>query len=608
MKLITIDFETFYDKEFSLSKLSTEEYIRDKRFEVIGVSIKERHAEPQWYTGDDVEKALAQYNWDKCAVLAHNTMFDGAILSWRYGIRAGLWLDTLSMARPLHGSEVGGSLAALSKHYGLGEKGTEVVNALGKRRKDFSKEELAKYGEYCKNDVALTHALFHILGSKVSKKELEIIDLTLRMFVEPVLELDGELLRTHLKEVVDRQEKLISLAQADRATLMSNEKFAAKLYELGVEPPTKISPTTGKPTLALAKTDEAFKALAEHPDEKVQALVAARLGNKSTIEQTRTERFIEVSKRGTLPIPLKYYAAHTGRWGGTDKLNLQNLPSRGANKNKLKRAIKAPEGYVIIDCDSSQIEARTVAWLAGQNDLVEAFANKQDVYKIMASQIYSKNVEDITPEERFVGKWVVLGAGYGLGGAKLQVQLKTAGIDVPLDECKRIISVYRDKAFKIKELWGTAQKALTHILMDERMWLGREGVLLVDGAKGILLPSGYYLNYEKLKVESSDNGEQFTYISRKGKAGVETKIYGGKVVENICQAVARCVIAEQMLLINKRYRPVLTVHDAIAVVAPKAEAEDARAYVEQCMRWVPAWATGLPLDCESGMAERYGDC
>lgn len=608
MKLITLDFETYYSKDYSLSKISTEEYIRDKRFEVIGLSIKERHDEPQWYTDGDIERVLKEYNWSKCAILAHNTMFDGAILSWRYGIRAGLWLDTLSMARPLHGSEVGGSLAALSKHYGLGEKGTEVVNALGKRRKDFSAAELAKYGEYCKNDVALTHALFHILGGKVDRKELEIIDLTLRMFVEPVLELDGELLRTHLKEVVDRQEKLISLAQADRTTLMSNEKFAEKLYALGVEPPTKISPTTGKPTLALAKTDEAFKELAEHPDERVQALVAARLGNKSTIEQTRTERFLKIAERGPLPIPLKYYAAHTGRWGGTDKINLQNLPSRGANKNKLKRSIRAPKGHVVIDCDSSQIEARTVAWLAGQNDLVEAFANKEDVYKIMAAQIYDKKVEYITPEERFVGKTTILGAGYGMGGAKFQTQLKVFGVDIPLDECKRIISVYRDKAYAIKGLWGNAQKALTYMMMGQQMWLGREGVLLVDGEKGILLPSGYYLKYENLRAESTDNGEQFTYDSRKGKAIIPTKIYGGKVIENVCQAVARCVIAEQMLLINKRYRPVLTVHDAIAVVAPEAEAADARAYVEQCMRTVPKWAEGLPLDCESGMADNYGDC
>lgn len=316
MKLITLDFETFYDREYSLSKISTEEYIRDPRFEVIGLGIKDRNSEPRWYTDGDIERVLKEYDWSKCAILAHNTMFDGAILSWRYGVRPKLWLDTLSMARPVHGSEVGGSLAALSTHYGLGEKGTEVVNALGKRRKDFSKVELDKYGEYCKNDVQLTHALFHILGSKVDKKELEIIDLTLRMYTEPVLELDRELLTAHLSEVIERQEKLISLAQADRATLMSNDKFAAKLYELGVEPPTKISPTTGKPTLALAKTDEAFKALAEHPDERVQALVAARLGNKSTIEQTRTERFLDISNRGTLPIPLKYYAAHTGRWGG----------------------------------------------------------------------------------------------------------------------------------------------------------------------------------------------------------------------------------------------------------------------------------------------------
>jgi DNA polymerase len=303
-------------------------------------------------------------------------MFDGAILSWLFNIKPMMWLDTLCMARATDGIEVGNSLAKLAIRYDLGVKGQEVVNALCKCRVAFTKEELARYGEYCKNDVDLTYKLFQILAKRFSKAEIRLIDLTLRMFTEPVLQLNLPMLEQHLEEVKDKKERLMAAAASDRETLLSNDKFAGLLQSLGVEVPTKISPTTGKEAWALAKSDEGLKALQEHPDLRVQALVAARLGTKSTLEETRTERFIGIAKRGDMPVPLRYYAAHTGRWGGDDKLNLQNLPRSG----RLKQAIVPPEGYKIINADSSQIEARTVAWLAGQEDFVDAFDNGEDVY------------------------------------------------------------------------------------------------------------------------------------------------------------------------------------------------------------------------------------
>jgi DNA polymerase len=312
---------------------------------------------------------LGKFKWSEAFVLAHNTMFDGAILSWKFGIKPMAWLDTLCMARATDGLEVGNSLAKLAERYNLGVKGNEVVNAMGKRRAAFSDEDLSKYGDYCRNDVDLTYALFQCLAPKFTKTELKLIDLTLRMFTEPVLELDLPSLEQHLEDVKDKKEKLMAAAESDRDTLMSNDKFAALLQSIGVVVPTKISLTTGKEAWALAKSDEGLKELQEHEDLRVQALVAARLGTKSTLEETRTTRFIGIAKRGNMPVPLRYYAAHTGRWGGDDKLNLQNLPRSG----RLKQAIIPPDGYVIINADSSQIEARTVAWLAGQTDLVEAF-------------------------------------------------------------------------------------------------------------------------------------------------------------------------------------------------------------------------------------------
>jgi len=607
MKIITVDFETYYGKALGFKTHTTEEYVRHSDFEVIGVGIKKGRDETEWFSGthEEIQAFFNKFDWTNNYVLAHNTAFDGAILSWLFGIKPKGWLDTLSMARAIHGVDAGGSLAILAERYGIGEKGKEVANALDKRRKDFSPEELARYGEYCCNDVELCYELFDIFMQSFPLAELKVIDTTLKMFVEPILELDLPLLEQHLEDVKERKEKLLEAAASHIDDLMSNDKFAVLLHKLGVVPPKKISARTGKEAWAFAKTDEEFKKLAEHPDPRVQALVAARLGNKTTLEETRTQRFIDIAKRGAMPVPLKYYAAHTGRWGGDDKINLQNLPSRGQNAGKLKKAIRAPKGYVIIDADSAQIEARTLAWLAEQNDLVEAFKNGEDVYKIMASAIYNKPVEQITKEERFVGKTTILGSGYGMGAQKFQDQLKTFGTDISLAEAQRIISVYRETYPAIPKLWSASSKALDHIFRNKEYALGKPGVIKVDEENfGFVLPNGLLLRYDGFRKVTQDGKDQYIYKTRKGIV----KIYGGKVVENLCQAIARCVIAEQMSKISKRYRVVLTVHDAVACVARKEEADEARAYIEECMRWTPAWAEGLPLNCESGMAESYGDC
>ena len=607
MNLITIDFETYYDRDFSLSKMTTEEYIRSELFETIGVAVRVNDGETQWFSGTEKETwtFLQKFDWANSIALAHNAVFDMAILNWRYGISPKKIADTLSMARAIHGTEVGGSLGALVQHYQLGEKGTEVINALGKRRIDFSDDDLSRYAGYCINDVNLTYGLFGCLAPNFPVAELNLIDLTVRMFTEPVLELDTGVLHRHLTEVQDSKARLMEGIDESKDMLMSNPQFAELLRAQGVEPPMKISPTTGKETYAFSKTDEEFKALLEHEKETVQALVAARLGVKSTIEETRTQRFIEIAGRGVMPIPLRYYAAHTGRWGGDGKVNMQNLP----RSSPLKRAILAPQGYMMIDSDSSQIEARTLAWLSEQNDLVEAFDRGEDVYKIMASAIYGKDINDITKDERFVGKTTILGAGYGMGAKKFRSQLKTFNVDMPQEECERIISVYRQTYPMIPMLWREAGNALLAIANDQSAPLGRSGVLDVVGAKGIRLPNGLYIKYPNLRRWTNESGkEELVYDTKKGKAVIPNRIYGGKVIENVCQALARIAIGEQMLLIAKKYRVVMTVHDAIACIVPTAETETAREFVEIAMRIRPKWAPDLPLNCESGAGRSYGDC
>ena len=608
MDLITVDFETYYDKTFSLSKMTTEAYIRDPRFEVIGVGVKVNNGGTEWASGthEQLKEYFSEFDWGNSMVLAHNTMFDGAILSWLFDIHPRVWADTLCIGRAIHGVEAGGSLKAMAERYKLGVKGTEVLNALGKKRLDFNTNELSRYGDYCINDVELTYKLFGRMGKQFPRQELKIIDLTLRMFIEPMLDLDLGLLEQHLEDTKDIKDRLLEDAGVVKKDLMSNPKFAELLEGVGVIPPMKKSPTTGKETFAFAKSDEAFKALLEHEDVRVQALVNARLGNKSTLEETRTQRFIDIAKRGLLPVPVKYYAAHTGRWGGADKINLQNLPSRGPNGKKLKKSMIAPDGHILIDCDSSQIEARVLSWLAGQDDLTEAFRVGDDVYKKMAMSIYGVNrEEDVTKDQRFVGKTTILGAGYGMGAVRFKDQLQSFGFDMELDEARRVINIYRETNFSITTLWHDAAFTLENMASKNKTELGRSGVIeIIPDNNAIVLPSGLLMRYDGLQGKLNEQGMEYTYRTRRGP----TRIYGGKVIENVCQAVARCIIGEQMLKIAKRYKVVLTVHDSVVCCVPEEELDEARTYIEGCMRWLPNWADGLPIDCESGVGKSYGDC
>ena len=619
MSFVTLDFETYYAKDFSLSRLTTEEYVRNPKFEVIGVSMKIDDDAPMWFSGTHAEiKAwLGQVDWSNSALLCHNTQFDGAILSFIFNIVPAYYFDTLCMARAIHGVDAGGSLAALVERYSLGKKGTEVVNALGKRRADFSKEDLERYAEYCINDTQLTFRLFNaLLAEGFPQSELDLIDMTLRMYTQPVLHVDDALLLQRLEEIKQEKSELLrglmdklgAATEEDvRKKLASNPQFAAVLKEHGVEPPKKVSVTTNKETFALAKNDEGFIALLESDNPLVQQLCAVRLGTKSTIEESRIERFIGIGarNRGRLPIPLKYYGAHTGRWAGTDSVNFQNLPSRDKKKKTLKNSVIAPEGYTVINCDSSQIEARVLAWLAGEHALVEQFREGDDVYSRFASKIYKRPISKADPVERFVGKTCILGLGYGTGAAKLRHTLKTQppGADLPEDECKQIVNLYRSINDKIVDLWRDSEMALSHIAgwtseMNEYS-LGQHDAVRVNST-GLRLPNGLYIRYPNLRIED----ERMTYDSRKGAVS----IWGGSVVENVVQALARIIVAEQMLKLRERYRPVLTVHDAAVIVVRTSELQDALAFITQVMSTPPDWAKGLPVACETKHGQSYGEC
>jgi DNA polymerase I-like protein with 3'-5' exonuclease and polymerase domains len=610
--IVTVDFETYYDKDYSLAKMTTEAYIRDPRFEVIGVSVKVNDAETDWYSGPDPGRFLRSLDWSGKWMLAHNCAFDASILSWHFDVHPTFLLDTMSMARPMHANGCGVSLKALAQLYGLQAKGDEVVHALGKRRKDFTPAELDRYADYCIGDTNITYDLFETLRQVIPRtalaSELMCIDTTLKMFTEPMLVLDKPKLEAHLLAERTRKEKILAKLGGDKAKalLNSSPKFADVLRTLGVEPPMKTSKTTGEPTYAFAKDDKDFLALQMHDDPRVQAVVGARLGTKSSLEETRTQSFLEIAERGPLPVPLKYYAAHTGRFGGYDKINLQNLPRGGA----LRDAICAPDGHTLVTCDLSQIEARVLAVIAGEWNLVQAFREGRDIYSEFASKFYGWTVNKTNKVERFVGKTSILGLGFGMGWEKFQhtLAIGQGGVKavVSADQARNLVHMYRSQNSSVVKFWEAVDAAINDMFMGGCGELA--GGLIQYDPQGMILPNGMRIDYPKLK--RGKRGFEYVNDMRLHKKDPEngcTNIYGGKATENLVQAIARIVIVEMMNKIAKRYRVVLQVHDEIITCVPDADVPAARAFMEKVMNTPPKWLPQIPVACESGVGKTYGE-
>lgn len=603
-QIVTLDFETYYDKDYTLSgKINTSEYIRDDRFHAHGVGIKIGNGKTLWYTGKNIPLALREINWAKSAMLAHNTAFDGFICSHVYGIRPAVYLDTLSMARAAHGHHMRHDLDTVAKAHGLAGKVKRDALADTKGKQQLTDKEERALGAYCVDDVDDTYKIFWKLFDHIPDEELQLIDLTQKMFSDPVLRVDIPRVQEELEKEVGGKAAALLRSGASVEDLMSNEKFAELLRRAGANPPMKISPSTGKLTYAFAKSDLEFQKLLQHSNKQVVDLAEARLKIKSTIGETRAVRFLEAGKNGMcLPILLNYSGAHTHRWSGGNKMNLQNLKRGG----ELRRAILAPKGYVIVVADSAQIEARVLAWLAGQADIVEAFAKKKDVYKLMASAIYGVPVDQVTKDQRFIGKICVLGLGFGMGHLKLQQTLKQGimgpPVDISVEECKRIVDIYRSRNYKIRQLWKIMDGIIASMLTGTHGEFGP----LTYGKGYIQLPSGLFLQYYGLHGEAEVRHDDLvvneaTYLTRQGRS----KIYGGLLTENVVQALARCIIADQMLEISKRYRICTMSHDEIVVIAPKKDADRCLREMIHIMSTPPEWAEGLPLAAEGGWDVNY---
>ena len=577
-------------------------------------------------------------------MLAHNAQFDVSIMEWRYNASPAFIFDTLSMGRALRGVEVGNSLAKLANDFGLPAKGTAVHSTDGLSKLDATIEK--ELADYCAHDVYLCEEIFKRFIQGYPKSELRLIDMTLKMYTHPRLELDPEMLQIAIEKEKTEREQLLQRLNITDADLSSNPKFAQLLATLGVAAPTKTSKTTGKQTLALAKNDALFQQLLNSPVEEVKLLCEARLKVKSTTERTRATRFYEISQRGKLPVPLSYYGAQTGRWTASkgSAINMQNL-KRGSF---LRKAIMAPQGQSLVVGDLSQIEPRVLAWLSDYTEMLDIFRAGGDPYAAFGAQMF--NISGLTkeshPDLRQSAKSALLGCGYGLGWASFASQLLTGflgakpvmydkafakklGVDrgyverfvdwhdnvekmleIPhtctedelLTHCvasKKIIDIYRATAYPVVGFWEMCSSLLVSALYE-----GREHTYkcITFRKEEIVLPNGMSLMYPRLRQEKDKEGKTNWVYGEDA-----TKLYAGKITNNIVQGTARIVMTDGMLRVSKKYPIAGTVHDELIAVVPDEEVEYAKTWVLAQMTMEPSYMRGIPLDADGGAHRRYGE-
>lgn len=592
MTLITLDFETYFSDEYTLRKLTTEGYIRDPRFESLCVGLKLDDSKAFSMAKNKYHMPLTPVL--NSGVVCHHAHFDGLILSHHYNLRPHFWFDTLSMARIAFPHERSHSLENLANKFNIGHKTVPYELFKGKRANELSPELYQQLMDGCAQDVELTYKIFKKLLPLVPKEELKIIDLTVRMFTEPVLKLDRPRAQKYMDELIKKQEELLNSLGVDKKDLASADKFAALLEDLGIEPPTKISPRTKRETHAFAKTDAGFLALCDHENEAVRTLCEARLSTKSTLGETRAGRLLSMSERGDLCVYLKYFGAHTGRWSGGDKLNFQNFPRGG----ELRKSLYAPDRYVLCVADLSQIECRMLNYLAREKWVLDAFRTGRDLYCEMATDFYRYSVTKENKKERFLGKTLVLGAGYGVGWKKLQGILKLNGIVLEENDAKRAIDTYRHKHTQVVSLWREGDWILRQMYKSdpEKPFKHDWGPMKIHH-RTVVLPNGICLDYSNLDYEDKD------LVMRNPKG--TTKIYGGKFVENVVQALSRVVMSQAMLKIGSLYKIVTTTHDEVVYLAPEEEADIAMEIGLNLLKQPPEWCQTIPLDAEGGYAREY---
>lgn len=643
---VVADWETYWAKGYSLSEKAwtTEKYIRDEQFLAHGCGFSLEGKDPFWLEGAQLERFIRALPWHKIALIGHNLQFDGSIFSWRYGVTPALYIDTIGMSRALVGQHSAKhSLDAISQLL----LGTGKLEGLYETRGLRILPPHIKYRlvEYCKRDVMLTWRLFKLFAPHFPREEYYVMDWMLRQFTQPQLYLDDELLVQHLANVKQQKRDILAATYCEltetfvehlndthiaalRKLLGSAPKYAKVLQSLGVTPPTKIN-DKGKVTFAFAKTDEAHKALLEHDDLRVQAVVGARLDTKSTLEETRTARYLDAAPRGAWPVGYNYSGAQnthrmSGNQGGGG--NPMNLPRGGT----LRKAIICDDKYVQLVLDQKQIECRLALWYGSLSSKaigeelksLELMRTGGDLYSHFAGMMFGRVInKNDDPNERQIGKSATLGLGFGMGPARFLDYCKANGSVIDETMAEAAVALYRNTYKGVRAMWQTWEAAFLAAHGKKKTRGGYGTVMdgyepefwdigpveickdpIFGSISARLQNSGLLLKYPDLQWDA--DGE-CTYKDGNGRA----KMFGGKWMENIVQHSARMILLPQAVKINKRYPVVMSTYDEVVCLVrnDKLAIEEAISYTTELMRTPDERFPGLPLDVDYGYHQRYGE-
>ena len=614
MSVITLDFETYYDNDYSLRRMTYEQYVRDPRFEAIMCSIHiPSEKELYWVKGDEIGKELQRLELHKHVQIAHNNAFDAFILNDHFGISAAGYGCTMQMARVAKNAEGSVSLDNLSKENNLKPKGTFVQNMLGVRARDMSESQWRDYGDYCLTDSENCSSLYRIYRPYFSTQDLNLISETLRWGAECKFVLNEQLLEDYVERLKVRRETRLELLADSynvdttrlRSMLRSSKTFAQMLRDQGVEPPTKIN-DKGNETYAFAKTDLEFKELGEHYNQRVVDLYETKVGTQSSIAETRAATFLEISKRGKMPFPLVPFKAVTGRHGATQKLNTQNLPARGEDTN-LRQSMSAPPDHAVVTNDLAQVEARRLAALAGELRLVEQFYNGDDVYSLFGTTLFKYEISKATPRERSIAKEIILSSGFGAGWRSFQTRMKGAyGITLSDEEAQYYIRHYREVHTKITKFWEQCTIAIRTMYKGGEYKFGENDEL--TAVKGeIIFADGWRLRYDDIKFGGYDQygREQYSYYSHRHRS--RKHLYSGLVANNVTQGTAARILHWHLFELRKQSKIMSgAVHDELISVVHYKEVYDYYEAMTSVMRTTPEWASNTPLDCEFELGLNYG--
>jgi len=606
---LVIDFESYFDSKegYTLKKMSMVEYVRDPRFKVWGLGYWDlRDEKPRWVSNKNINEFITKIDWANTDVIAHNVKFDGFILHQIYGVQPRRWIDTKGMSRAVFGKRIKNhSLATIAEYFKMEAKGIMKTDGL----KDLTPAQERELAEYCLHDVELGGAIYQKLVPDFPKSQFEMLHRTVQMFVAPKLELNIELLKQTAENERERKKNIFNKLRINKAVFSSNVKFPKLLEAEGFECPMKPSPKQknedGLPKMipAISLGDSDFLDMLEGENERLKFLCEARIAAKSTLLETRSEKLARIGETGQWAFDVEFSGANqTHRFSGGKGAggNPQNL-TRGS---ALRQAICAPPGYRLIVGDFANIELRLVAYLSKDPGLIEAIENDVDLYCDFASTFYERTITKKDELERRFGKCAILGLGYGMGAKKFKrtVRLQTSQ-NISDTEAERAVELYRSRYTRVPQLWYILNSYIPFLTRNEKgLFIG---LPIRYKKEALILPDGLEMQYPNLRQVEGEKGLEWIYdIWDKGQFQ-RRKLYGGKVLENISQALAGIICKEAAQQFGDKVTGL--VHDEIHLIERMPFAFLTKKKLERVMSITPKWLPRMKLKAEVGCGSNWLD-